>query len=145
MDDIQRLIEERASIANKAELIMALRRCSYMTVADELNEDYCKHCAYYTEDSVDVTCIDRMMIDAADALEVTMAEIDRKNEAIQELRSEIADIKDGIRETAVAIYEYEGSFDYADWILDTIGEADRDIDEIAEELAARTAKGEHDE
>lgn len=50
-------------------LIKALRRCSYMTVADALNEDYCKPCAYYTEDSADVTCIDRMMIDAADALE----------------------------------------------------------------------------
>lgn len=55
-----------------AELIKALRRCSYMTVADELNEDYCKPCAYYTEDSADVTCIDRMMIDAADALEKCM-------------------------------------------------------------------------
>lgn len=53
-----------------AELIKALRRCSYMTVAEPDREDgYCKPCAYYTEDSADVTCIDRMMIDAADAIE----------------------------------------------------------------------------
>lgn len=59
-----------------AELIKALRRCSYMTVADELNEDYCKPCAYYTGDTADVTCIDRMMIDAADALEAADKRID---------------------------------------------------------------------
>lgn len=79
----------------------------------------------------------------ADALEAAMKEIDRKNEEIQRLRSEIADIKDEIRATAVAIYEYEGS--YADCILDIIGEGDRDIDEVNAELEARMAKGEHDE
>lgn len=55
---------------NNAELIKALRRCSYTTVAGADREDgYCKPCAYFAEDSTDITCIDRMMIDAADALE----------------------------------------------------------------------------
>ena len=53
-----------------AELIKALRRCSYMTVAEPDREDgYCKPCAYFAEDASDITCIDRIMIDAADALE----------------------------------------------------------------------------
>lgn len=60
-----------------AELIKALRRCSYTTVAGADREDgYCKPCAYYAEDSADVTCIDRMMIDAADALEAAEKRID---------------------------------------------------------------------
>ena len=55
---------------NNAELIKALRRCSYTTVAGAEREDgYCKPCAYFAEDTSDITCIDRMMIDAADALE----------------------------------------------------------------------------
>lgn len=53
-----------------AELIAALRRCSYTTVAGVDREDgYCKPCAFFAEDPTDITCIDRMMIDAADALE----------------------------------------------------------------------------
>ena len=53
-----------------AERIAALRRCSYTTVAGADREDgYCKPCAYFAEDTSDITCIDRMMIDAADALE----------------------------------------------------------------------------
>ena len=52
-----------------AELIKALRRCSYMTVADALNEDYCKPCAYYKRGTSNASCIKSMMIDAADALE----------------------------------------------------------------------------
>jgi Glu-tRNA(Gln) amidotransferase subunit E-like FAD-binding protein len=51
-----------------------------MTVADEMNDGYCKPCAYYTEDSADVTCIDRMMIAAADALEATEKQIARLEE-----------------------------------------------------------------
>ena len=52
------------------ERIKALRRCSYTTVAGVDREDgYCKPCAYFAEDASDITCIDRMMIDAADALE----------------------------------------------------------------------------
>lgn len=65
-----------------AELIAALRRCSYMTVADEMNDGYCKPCAYYTEDSADVTCIDRMMIDAADALEAAEQRTARLEDAL---------------------------------------------------------------
>lgn len=58
-------------------LVKALRRCSYTTVAGADREDgYCKPCAYFTEDSADVTCIDRMMIDAADAIEQLQAEND---------------------------------------------------------------------
>lgn len=55
---------------SNAERIKALRRCSYTTVAGADREDgYCKPCAYFAEDKSDITCIDRMMIDAADALE----------------------------------------------------------------------------
>lgn len=61
-----------------AELIKALRRCSYTTVADAEREDgYCKPCAYFAEDTPDITCIDRMMIDAADALEAAEQRIEQ--------------------------------------------------------------------
>ena len=60
-----------------AELIKALRRCSYTTVAGADREDgYCKPCAYFAEDTSDITCIDRMMIDAADALEAAVKRIE---------------------------------------------------------------------
>lgn len=66
------------------ELVKALRRCSYTTVAGAYREDgYCKPCAYFAEDTSDITCIDRMMIDAADAIEKLMAEVDRKDKALQ--------------------------------------------------------------
>lgn len=69
-----------------AELIAALRRCSYMTVAGADREDgYCKPCAYYAEDSADVTCIDRMMIDAADALETAEQRIDELERNFEEV------------------------------------------------------------
>lgn len=84
------------------ELIKALRRCSYMTVADELNEDYCKPCAYYTEDSADVTCIDRMMIDAADAIEKLMAEIDHKDKVIKDMLTTLTGMKDKLIERICA-------------------------------------------
>ena len=68
-----------------AELIKALRRCSYMTVADELNEDYCKPCAYYTGDTAEVTCVERMEIDAADALEAADEKIADYTAAVEAL------------------------------------------------------------
>ena len=65
-----------------AELIASLRRCSYTTVAGADREDgYCKPCAYFAEDPTDITCMDMMMIDAADALEADdkrIAELERQ-------------------------------------------------------------------
>lgn len=124
---------------NNAELIEALQCTSHFALYQDCYERNC-----YANSGKGLYCnIPKLMADAAAALEAAMAEVERKNEAIQGLRSEIADIKDAVRETAVAIWEYDGS--YADWILDIIGEADRDIDEIATELTARTEKGDHDE
>lgn len=69
-----------------AELIKALRRCSYETVAGADREDgYCKPCAYFAEDTSDITCIDRMMIDAADALEAADEKIADYTAAIDAL------------------------------------------------------------
>ena len=60
------------------ELVRALRRCSYTTVAGCDREDgYCKPCAYFTSDKNDITCLDIMMIDAADAIEDLQKEIER--------------------------------------------------------------------
>lgn len=63
-----------------------------MTVADEMNDGYCKPCVYYTEDSADVTCIDRMMIAAADAIEELQAQIPKRGEWIRHGTDEIEHI-----------------------------------------------------
>ena len=63
------------------ELARSLRRCSYTTVAGCDREDgYCKPCAYFTSDNNDITCLDIMMIDAADAIEDLNGEINRLKE-----------------------------------------------------------------
>lgn len=67
------------------ELVRALRRCSYTTVAGCDREDgYCKPCAYFISDKSDVTCIDMMMIDAADAIEDLQKEIERLKPLVEE-------------------------------------------------------------
>ena len=59
------------------ELVRGLRRCSYTTVAGCDREDgYCKPCAYFKSDG-DITCMDMMMIDAADAIEDLQKEVER--------------------------------------------------------------------
>ena len=54
------------------ESIKSLRLC-----ADECEED-CEGCAYYKQG-----CMPKMMRDAADAIERLMAEVDRKDKALQ--------------------------------------------------------------
>ena len=62
------------------ELVRALRRCSFASVADYESQDgYCNPCAYFKSDE-DITCMDMMMIDAADAIEDLNGEINRLKE-----------------------------------------------------------------
>ena len=65
------------------ELVRGLRRCSYTTVAGYDREDgYCKPCAYFNSNE-DITCMDMMMIDAADAIEELSAENKKLYETIK--------------------------------------------------------------
>lgn len=62
------------------ELVRGLRRCSFASVADyDRQEDYCNPCAYF-KSAEDITCMDMMMIDAADAIEYLNGEINRLKE-----------------------------------------------------------------
>ena len=63
-------------------LVRNLRRCSFASVADyDRQEDYCKPCAYFKSDE-DITCMDMMMIDAADAIEDSQKEIERLKQKV---------------------------------------------------------------
>lgn len=91
-----------------AELIKALRRCSYTTVAGADREDgYCKPCAYFAEDTSDITCIDRMMIDAADALEAAEKRIARLEEDLKTREAEREVMQDTIKVCEKRIAELE--------------------------------------
>lgn len=58
-------------------LVRSLRRCSFASVADyDRQEDYCNPCAYFKSNE-DITCMDMMMIDAADAIEDLQKEVAR--------------------------------------------------------------------
>lgn len=91
-----------------AERIAALRRCSYTTVAGVDREDgYCKPCSYFAEDTSDITCIDRMMIDAADALEAAEKRIARLEEDLKTREAEREIMQDTIKVCEKRIAELE--------------------------------------
>lgn len=75
------------------ESVRALRRCSYISVADyDRQSDYCEPCPYFKSDT-DITCIDMMMIDAADALESSDKNCAYLGDRVAELIAENEELK----------------------------------------------------